>query len=97
MKKTKLCKIVIFILLVSLILHFCYALININHECTHNDDCTICMVINMVKNRLEEFDSNLISNIIIKLFIFILPFIYLKDEIYNYNYSLVKLKVQLNN
>ena len=30
------------ILLVSLILHFSYVLVHINHECSHDDKCPIC-------------------------------------------------------
>ena len=41
-KRKNITKIIAIILLVSMILRFCFVIIHLNHDCTHDDNCPIC-------------------------------------------------------
>ena len=64
-------KIITITFLVSLILCFCIYFIHLNQDCTHNDNCLICVIIKKVKDNLIGFKYN-ISNITITFFIYII-------------------------
>ena len=83
------------ILLVSLILHFSYVLVHINHECSHDDKCPICIIIKgLVKD--IGYNPKIIELIIISI-IFISNYI-VTNKYYDNRYNtLIGLKVELNN
>ena len=80
-------KILSIILLVSLILRFSYALIHINHDCSHDDDCLICNISGLNPKILE---------IVISV-IFIINY-FITNRFFDNRYNtLIGLKVELNN
>lgn len=83
------------ILLVSLIVHFSYILVHINHECSHDDNCPICTIIKgLVKS--VGYNPKIIELIIINI-IFIINYI-VTSKFYDNRYNtLIGLKVELNN
>ncbi len=85
-------------LLVLMILYFCLAIIHINYDCTHDDNCHICALINKVKDNLNGFDPNL-TKLVITVLIFLSPVAYyLPAKITDKKkYTLVGLKVELIN
>lgn len=71
MKKAKnVSKIITIILLVSIILRFCYVIIHINHDCNHDDTCPICTIINKFKEDINGFNPNIIKEILAIIVIF---------------------------
>lgn len=97
-KAKNITKTIAIILLVSMILHFCFAIIYLNHDCTHNDSCPICTLIHKFKDDLNGFDPNLSKVIIAILLIFPPVATYLNDKIRDKKKdTLVGLKVELIN
>ncbi len=95
--KKNIIRIITIILLVSIILRFCLIVINLNHDCTHDDNCPICALTDKFKNDLNEITSN-IKVLIVILLIFLSVTIYLIDKIRDRNKNtLVGLKVELIN
>ncbi len=91
-------KIIAVILLVSMILRFCFVVIHLNHDCTHDNNCSICKIIHKFKDDLNGFDPNLAKVIIFILLIFSLVTTYLSNRIRNKKEdTLVGLKVELIN
>lgn len=89
--------IIVITLLVSMILRFCFVLINIEHNCTHND-CAICSIINKYKEDLKGFNPSLYKVIYAIKVIFPPVVFYLYKRLFNkQNETLIGLKVQLNN
>ena len=97
-KAKNLTRIIAIILLVSMILHFCFVLIHINHDCTHDDNCPICALIHKLNDDLGGCDPNL-TKIIIAILLLIPPLaFYLSNRITDKKkYTLVGLKVELIN
>ncbi len=91
-------KFLVISLLVSIILNFCFLLKNYNHDCTHTEDCPICILIHQTEDNLKNIGFGFGEISIILLYI-----IYAKNVCYkNYKYNiidstLVGLKVRLNN
>ena len=72
MNSRNIVKYIALILIVSIILRFCYVLIHMRHECTHDDNCPVCLMINNIKKEFlgNDFD---IFNIITIILIFYIP------------------------
>lgn len=88
-------RIIVTIFLVSLILRFCFVLININHNCS-GEDCEVCMIIHQFKSDLEGFNPSILMSL--STIIFYPPTVlYLSKKIFNKKITLINLKVQLNN
>lgn len=97
-KAKNITKTIAIILLVSIILRFCFAIIYLNHDCTHNDSCPICTLIHKFNDDLNGFDSNLPKVIIAIILIFSPVATYLKDKVKDKKKdTLVGLKVELIN
>lgn len=97
-KEKNITKIIAIILLVSMILRFCFVIIHLNHDCTHDDNCPICALIHKFKDDLNGFDPNLVKVVIAILLIFPKVAIYLTDKIRDKKKeTLVGLKVELIN
>ena len=89
-------KILSIILLVSLILRFSYVLVHINHDCSHDDNCPICIII---KGLVKDIGYNpKIIELVIIGFIFITSYLINNNKFYDNRYNtLIGLKVKLNN
>lgn len=88
-------KILSIILLVSLILRFSYALIHINHDCSHDDDCLICNIIKCLKCDISGLNPKILE-IVISV-IFIINY-FITNRFFDNRYNtLIGLKVELNN
>lgn len=95
MLKTK--RIVAIILLVSILFRFCFVLIHLNHECTHDDDCSICTLINSFKKDISTIKPGILV-LIIPIFFFSILLIYFREQIIDKKkYSPIGLKVELIN
>ena len=57
-------KVIVIALLISMIFRFSFVISHFDHECTHDDNCSICLLINQFKKDINTFVPNL-SNIII--------------------------------
>ena len=91
-------KVLTIIMLVSMILVFCFFVIHLNHSCSHDNNCPICSFMYKFKENLNGFNPN-ISEIIIMILPFSFLFIIcLRHRITDKNkYTLVGLKVELIN
>ena len=56
--KNKKIKMIAFIVLISLILHFVLAITHINYNCIHKDNCSICLLIHKFKDNLNGINPN---------------------------------------
>lgn len=94
--KNKIINIIIaLILIISITVRFTYVMNHINHKCDH-DNCPICNIINNFKNDLKNILPS--KNKIIIIIIPIILFNVIKTIKNTYNiYSLINLKVRLNN
>ena len=82
--------------LVSLTLCLCIYFIHLNQDCTHNDNCQICVIIQKFNDNLIGFNQNQARLIITFLFILSPIIIYLIDKLRDKNQNtLVRLKVEL--
>ena len=98
MKAKKLSIIIAIILLVSMILRFCFVIIHLKHDCTHDDNCPICALIHKFKDDLNGFDPNLTKAIIVILVLFPSLVLYFLNKITDKKkFTLVGLKVMLIN
>ena len=88
-------KILSIILLVSLILRFSYVLIHINHDCSHDDNCPICIIIKGIVKDIG-YNPKIIELVIINI-IFIVNYIIIRSFYDNRYNTLIGLKVKLNN
>lgn len=94
----KITRIIAIILLISMILCFCFAIMHLNHDCTHDDNCPVCVLIHKFKDDLNGFDPNLDKVVIVILLIFPLVEICLSNKIRDKKKdTLVGLKVELIN
>lgn len=96
MKNNKTKKLVLFILLVSIILSFCFVIKNINHKCDHEEECPICELINNLKLEHGGLNHEIVELVIRILFskeILLIPIIILIKK----ERTLIGLKVELNN
>ena len=97
MSSKRIYKFLIISLLVSIILNFCFLLKNYNHDCTHTEDCPICILIHQAEDNLKNLGLGLGRVSIVLLCIIIVKKFY--DKNYKYNiidFTLVGLKVRLN-
>ncbi len=91
-------RIIAIILLVSMILCFCMFFIHIKYDCTHEDNCPICVLIHKFNEDLSGFDPNIVKVIITILLISSPVATYLRDKIRDKEKeTLVGLKVELIN
>lgn len=98
MKAKKISRIIAIILLVSMILHFCFVIIHLKYDCTHDDNCPICALIHKFKDDLNGFDPNLTKVIIVILVLFSSLVLYFPNKITDKKkFTLVGLKVELIN
>ena len=95
-------KVIVIALLISMIFRFSFVISHFDHECTHDDNCSICLLINQFKKDINTFVPNL-SNIIINIFINVIA-IFIALEFFIINRILDKkrntpigLKVELIN
>ena len=97
MIKTKeLSRIITIILLVSMILRFCFVITHIKHECTHDEHCTICTIINKFKEDLNYIP--IVTKIINTIIVLSIIMLYIINQIIDKKkYTLVGLKVELIN
>lgn len=98
MKSKDVNKFIIFIFVILVILNFYCILREYNHNCTHTNDCSICISIHALENDLNGIGFKSFSVIL-----FCILFIR-KNRLYNnktnllFNrLTLVKLKVKINN
>ena len=91
----KIISILSIILLVSLIIHFSYILVHINHECSHDDNCPICIIIKGLFKDIE-YNPKIIELIIISI-IFVNSYVVTNKFFDNRYNTLIGLKVELNN
>lgn len=97
MKNIYMTKFVSIILLVSIILCFCFVLIHINHECSHNDNCVVCKLLNRIKDDLCGFNNNVIKLIINIIMFFSIGNLFVFNLNDKKKLTLIGLKVELNN
>ena len=97
MSKIKIKKAIFIILICSYILSFIFLSIHIKHECSHDDNCCICMIINNINKNLNNYFSKSML-IIIPVFFIGLREIYYKFERNNIKkLIIINLKVELIN
>lgn len=97
MKKTKIITIIASILLVSLILRFGFALTHLNHDCTHDDNCPTCMIINKLRSDLDGTALDIVQIISAVLIITLFTKNVYEALINKRKETLIGLKVQMNN
>ena len=91
-------KLIAIILLVSLILRFCFVIIHINHDCIHDDNCPICIIIHKYNEDIKGFNPNISKSIIITIIVITLVVLHVKDKISaKKKHTLFGLKVELIN
>lgn len=91
-------RIIAIVLLVFMILRFCFAIIHLKHDCTHDENCAICSLIHKLKKEIDGFDTNLTKIVIAILIIFPPLAFYLSNRNTDKKkYTLVGLKVELIN
>ena len=96
MRLNKIRKIIVIVQFVSIILSFFFVLININHDCIHND-CEACSLIYKFNYYLKGFNPNLLKLVILILVLFHLKYICLYVRLINKkDETLVGLNVRLN-
>ena len=87
-------RIITIVLLVSIILCFCYAMIYIRHDCTHDDSCFVCSLIHQFQNNSNGFVSKFFEIIVVLFLLFAPLSFYINSDIKN---TLISLKVELIN
>ena len=98
MKSKNINKLIVISLLVSVILNFCFLLKNYNHDCTHTQDCPICILIHQAEDNFKGLGLGFSSLIVFSIFLFTFEENNILDIVfYKKNLTLVGLKVQLNN
>lgn len=90
-------KIIVILLLVSVILSFCFLITHYNHKCTHADDCPVCVLIHQTADNLLLGLG--MSSLIIVNFVFWFKILFLYSKLYldKTKETLIGLKVQMNN
>ena len=98
MESKRIVKIIALLLLFSVVLRFCFIIVNAKHDCTHDDNCPICTLIHRFQDDLDGFDPNL-SKVIIAVILLIPPVeFYIANRLTDKKrYTLVGLKVELIN
>lgn len=97
MSSKRIYKLLAISLLVSIILNFSFFLKNYNHDCTHAEDCLVCILVHQTEDNLKNLCLGF-GNVTI----FLSCIIFVKNVYYkNYKYNiidstLVGLKVRLN-
>ena len=98
MMKQKVARIIAILLLVYMILNFCSILKNYDHDCTHHDDCQICVLLHQAKNSIESLGLGLgLLFVFYHSGYFLEKQLKLKNVIRKRTLSLFCLKVRLNN
>ncbi len=88
--------IIAIILLVSMIIRLTFIIEHLNHECSHDENCPICELINNLKKDITGFDPNIILVIIEVLLLYYSVIIYLNNRLTNKkDNTLIGLKVEL--
>ena len=98
MIKTKnITKILAILLLVSIILRFCFVIVHFDHNCTHDNNCPVCTLIHNFRNDLNGFNPSLVE-IVIAIILFSSIAICINNTITNKKkYTLIGMKVELLN
>lgn len=89
-------KTIAIILLISMFFHFWFIIIHLNHECTHDDHCPICALINRFKRDLNGYKP-CITFVIVSVLLFISRAFYKINKIDRKRYTPIGLKVELIN
>ena len=82
-----------------MILNFCFLLKKHNHDCTHTEDCPICILIHQTEDNLKNLGFGGVSGgltIVLLCISFEKNIFYDKNKYNVINSTLVKLKVRLN-
>lgn len=97
-KPNNIVKTLTILLLVSVILRFCFVILSFNHNCTHDDNCPICTLIHNIENDLKGFNPNLLE-LIITLMMLLVPVssVFNNKTTDKKKYTLIGLKVELLN
>lgn len=97
-KAKKRTTIIAIIMLIFMILHFCFIILHLNHDITHNDNCPICILIHKLKNDISGFNPNLIKIVTALTVVLSSLSFYLSNRIIDKKKNtLVGLKVELIN
>ena len=97
MSSKRIYKFLVIGLLVSIVLNFCFLLKNYNHDCTHTEDCPICILIHQTEDNLKNLGLGFDGVTIVLLCIILIKNVYYKSYKYNIiDSTLVGLKVRLN-
>lgn len=88
-------KIIVFIFLTIVLFNFVFVLIEYNHDCTHTNDCPICLLIQKANDNL----NSLATATIFLMFIFFCILIknYIIKNVVVKTLTLINLKVRMNN
>ena len=91
-------KVIVIALLISMIFRFSFVISHFDHECTHDDNCSICLLINQFKKDINSYVPNL-SNIIINVIgsFIILEFFIISKILDKKRNTPIGLKVELIN
>ncbi len=91
-------KYIIVILLITILFRFTFVLTHINHDCTNDETCHICLIINNYKKDIERINPCIPFLLIIVVILFSNNIINLNSFlINNIDETLIRLKVELNN
>ena len=89
-------KTIAIILLISMFFHFWFIIAHLNHECTHDDHCPICALMNRLKKDLNGYKPS-ITFVIVSVLLFILIVFYKINNTDKKRYTPIGLKVELIN
>lgn len=90
-------KIIISFLLILITFRIIYVYKNLNHDCSHEYDCPICMIIEKFSNEIGGYNPNLIEIIIVLLFLSDIPYSFKRIIFSKKETTLIGLKVELIN
>ena len=91
-------KYVIVILLITILFRFTFVLTHINHDCTNDETCHICLIINNYKKDIERINPFISFLLIFIILLFSNNIIKFNSHIINnIDETLIRLKVELNN
>jgi len=79
-RKAKIVRIINIILVVSMILRFCFVLTHINHDCTHDDNCLTCSLIHKFNSDISGFNPHMGVLITFVLLVFSSLLAYVNDK-----------------
>lgn len=91
-------KIIEIILIISIVFDIILIFNHLNHDCTHDNNCKICVLIHKIKDDLKSFSANIVNLFEITLLFFsIKTSIFINNIINKKQYTPVGLNVELIN